>query len=144
MDTLRKIRDGALHDHIGGTGFARCSVTPDWSIPNFEKLVVDNALLLSLYTEVWRMAGGKAESEFYDIVDELAEYLTSAPVALPEGGFASSEAADSHFKRGDGEMREGAYYLWTRREVDSVLDAADKPHEPCRGGTLEHSRRRQC
>ena len=130
VDTLRKIRDGALRDHIGGTGFARCSVTPDWSIPNFEKLVVDNALLLSLYVEAWRLAGGKAKSEFYDVVDELVEYLTSAPIALPEGGFASSEAADSHFRRGDRDMREGAYYLWTRREVDSVLDAADKHMSP--------------
>lgn len=124
VDTLRKIRDGALHDHIGATGFARCSVTPDWSIPNFEKLVVDNALLLSLYLDAWKRAGGKADSEFYDIVLELAEYLSSPPIALPNGGVASSEAADSYMRRGDREMREGAYYLWTRREFDSVVDAS--------------------
>jgi uncharacterized protein YyaL (SSP411 family) len=124
LDTLRKIRDGALHDHVGATGFARCSVTPDWSIPNFEKLVVDNALLLSLYLDAWRLAGGKAESEFYDIVLELAEYLSSPPIALPNGGLATSEAADSFMRRGDREMREGAYYLWTRREFDSVVDAS--------------------
>lgn len=124
VDTLRKIRDGALHDHIGATGFARCSVTPDWSIPNFEKLVVDNALLLTLYVDAWRLAGGKSDSEFYDIVLELAEYLTSPPIALPSGGLATSEAADSFMRRGDKEMREGAYYLWTRREFDSVVDAS--------------------
>ncbi|CAM1506305.1 Fc.00g059460.m01.CDS01 [Cosmosporella sp. VM-42] len=126
LDTLRKIRDGALRDHVGGTGFSRCSVTPDWGIPNFEKLVVDNALLLSLYLEAWTMGGGKEDSEFYDIVLELAEYLSSAPIALTEGGFASSEAADSHYRRGDKEMREGAYYTWTRREFDSVLGEVDK------------------
>lgn len=124
--TLRKIRDGALHDHVGATGFARCSVTPDWSIPNFEKLVVDNALLLSLYLNAWNLSGGRADSEFYDIVIELAEYLSSSPIALPSGGFASSEAADSYAKRGDREVGEGAYYLWTRREFDSVVDASDK------------------
>ncbi|KPM35378.1 hypothetical protein AK830_g11190 [Neonectria ditissima] len=130
LDTLRKIRDGALRDHVGGTGFSRCSVTPDWSIPNFEKLVVDNALLLSLYLEAWNSVGGKKDSEFYDVVLELAEYLSSAPIALPQGGFASSEAADSYPKKGDKEMREGAYYTWTRREFDSVLDAVKKDISP--------------
>ncbi|UNI13762.1 hypothetical protein JDV02_000474 [Purpureocillium takamizusanense] len=130
VDTLRKIRDGALHDHVGRTGFARCSVTPDWSIPNFEKLVVDNALLLRLYLDAWVAAGGQTNSEFYNIVSELAEYLTSPPIALPNGGFATSEAADSHYRRGDREKREGAYYLWTRREFDSVLDAADRRISP--------------
>ncbi|KAL7818262.1 hypothetical protein V8C26DRAFT_51839 [Trichoderma gracile] len=125
LDTLRKIRDGALHDHIGATGFARCSVTPDWSIPNFEKMVTDNASLLQLYLEAWRKSGGKEDSEFYDVVVELAEYLTSPPIALPNGGFASSEAADSSAKKGDVEKREGAYYLWTRREFASVVNAED-------------------
>lgn len=125
LDTLRKIRDGALRDHVGGAGFSRCSVTPDWNIPNFEKLVVDNAQLLSLYLEAWKTSGGKEDDEFYDIVLELAEYLSSAPIALPDGGFASSEAADSCVKK-DGEMREGAYYTWTRRELDSVLNGVER------------------
>ncbi|KJZ75210.1 hypothetical protein HIM_05404 [Hirsutella minnesotensis 3608] len=130
LDTLRKIRDGALRDHVGGEGFARCSVTPDWTLPNFEKLMVDNALLLGLYTEAWLTSGGRAESEFFDIVRELANYLTSEPIALPGGGLASSEASDSYYRRGDTEMREGAWYLWTRREFDSVLDAADRHISP--------------
>lgn len=126
VDTLRRIRDGALHDHIGATGFSRCSVTPDWSIPNFETLVVDNALLLTLYLDAWCLAGGKVESEFFDTLIELAEYLSSAPIALPSGGLASSEAADSFMRRGDKEVKEGAYYLWTRREFDSVVDASGR------------------
>lgn len=126
LQTLRKIRDGALHDHIGSTGFARCSVTPDWSIPNFEKLVVDNALLLSLYLEAWNISGGKEDSEFYDVVVELAEYLSSSPIALRSGGFASSEAADSNYRRGDKDMREGAYYTWTRRDFDAAMESVDK------------------
>lgn len=126
IDTLRKIRDGALHDHIGATGFARCSVTPDWTIPNFEKLVVDNAQLLSLYLTAWRRAGGQATSEFYNIVLELAGYLTSAPVLRSDGLLASSEAADSYVRKGDKEMKEGAFYLWTKREFDSVIEAGEK------------------
>ncbi|ENH69737.1 hypothetical protein FOQG_04626 [Fusarium oxysporum f. sp. raphani 54005] len=130
LDTMRHIRDGALHDHIGGTGFSRCSVTADWSIPNFEKLVTDNAQLLSLYIDAWKVSGGGEKDEFLDVVLELAEYLTSSPIVLPEGGFASSEAADSYYRQGDKEKREGAYYVWTRREFDSVLDEIDSHMSP--------------
>ncbi|KAF4447848.1 hypothetical protein F53441_8653 [Fusarium austroafricanum] len=130
LDTMRHIRDGALHDHIGGTGFSRCSVTADWSIPNFEKLVTDNAQLLSLYIDAWKASGGGEKDEFFDVVIELVEYLTTSPVALPEGGFASSEAADSYYRQGDKEKREGAYYVWTRREFDSILDEIDSHMSP--------------
>lgn len=126
LTTLRRIRDGALRDHVGGTGFARFSITPDWTIPNFEKLVVDNALLLSLYVEAWQRSGGKEDSEFFDVVVELVKYLTEAPISLPNGAFATSEAADSYYKKGDKEMREGACHLWTRREFDSVVETVDK------------------
>lgn len=130
VKTLRKIRDSSLHDHIGGAGFARCSVTSDWSLPNFEKLVVDNASLLGLYLDGWRVCGGQVGSEFFDVVGELVEYLTSEPIALPDGGLVSSEAADAYYRRGGADMREGAWYLWTRREFDSVLDAADRHISP--------------
>ncbi|CAH0039913.1 unnamed protein product [Clonostachys solani] len=123
LDTLRQIASSALRDHVGRTGFARCSVTPDWSIPNFEKLVVDNSLLLTLYLEAWLYVSGKEDGEFFNTVLELADYLTSPPIALPNGGVASSEAADSYQKRGDKDMQEGAYYLWTRREFDSAINA---------------------
>ncbi|KAJ0277233.1 hypothetical protein COL940_007869 [Colletotrichum noveboracense] len=119
--TLRKIRDSGLRDHVGGHGFARYSVTADWSVPRFEKLVVHNALLLGLYLDAWLIAtGGEKNEEFYDVVVELVDYLTSAPISLPDGGFVSSEAADS-YRRGDRHLREGAYSLWTRREFDSVI-----------------------
>jgi uncharacterized protein YyaL (SSP411 family) len=130
LDTLRQIRDGALHDHIGATGFSRCSVTADWSIPNFEKLVIDNAQLLSLYIDAWKASGGGEQGEFLDVVLELVQYLTTSPITLPEGGFASSEAADSYYRQGDKEKREGAYYVWTWREFESVLDDLDSHMSP--------------
>ena len=128
--TLRKIRDSALRDHIGGAGFTRCSITSDWTIPNFEKLIVDNGLLLSLYLEAWKLSGGKDDSEFYDVVLELVEYLISPPIALEGGGFVSSEAADSYTKRGDDDIREGGYYLWTRKEFDDVVESSEKHVSP--------------
>jgi uncharacterized protein YyaL (SSP411 family) len=121
MFTLRQIRDSSLRDHVGGQGFGRYSVTADWSIPNFERLVPDNALLLSLFVDAWLVCGGTKESEFYDVVTELGAYLTSPPICLPHGAFASGEASDSYTRRGDVDMREGAYHLWTRREFDAVV-----------------------
>ncbi|TDZ32650.1 Spermatogenesis-associated protein 20 [Colletotrichum spinosum] len=119
--TLRKIRDSGLRDHIGGQGFARYSVTADWSLPRFEKLVAQNALLLGLYLDAWLIASsGEKDAEFYDVIVELVDYLTSPPISLPHGGFVSSEAADS-YRRGDRHLREGAYSLWTRREFDVVI-----------------------
>ena len=137
--TLRKIRDGALRDHVGGQGLARYSVTSDWSIPHFEKLVVDNALLLSAFLDAWLSSGLSKQDEFFEIVIELAEYLSSAPISLPEGGFVSSEAADSYYRQGDTHLREGAYQVWTRREFDSVIgDSHDSAIAAAYWNVLEH------
>ncbi|KAK0717352.1 hypothetical protein B0T26DRAFT_647100 [Lasiosphaeria miniovina] len=128
IGTLRRIRDGGLRDHLGA-GFMRFSVTRGWSMPHFEKMVGENALLLSVFLDAWlgqhHDAGSKVlskDDEFADIVFELADYLTSPLISQSAGGgFVTSEAADSFYRRGDGHMREGAYYLWTRREFDNVV-----------------------
>lgn len=129
LHTLRKIRDGGLRDHIGG-GFHRYAVTANWSMPHFEKVVSDNALLLGIYLDAWLSAAakkGKAqkEDEFANVVFELAEYLTTPPIQRPDGGFASGEAADSYYRKSDAHMREGAYYMWTRREFDQAFSGLD-------------------
>lgn len=123
--TLRKLRNSALNDHLSG-GFGRASHTVNWTLPRFERLVPDNGLLLSLYLDAWlymlkNKPEGSADSEFLDVVYSLADYLTSAPVQLEGGAFASSESADSFYRKGDRHAREGAYYVWTRREFDTVV-----------------------
>lgn len=123
--TLRKMRDGGLRDHIGGQGMSRYSVTSDWSVPHFEKLMVDNALLVGVYLDAWLSGGASEKDEFFDVIVELAEYLASPPVRLPGGGLASSEAADSYYNEGDTHLRDGAYQLWTRREFDAVLGGGE-------------------
>lgn len=130
--TLRRIRDGGLRDHVGA-GFMRFSVTSDWSMPHFEKMVGENALLLGVFLDAWlgRTEKSAAESrlslddEFADVVIDLADYLTSPLIQLSGGGFVTSEAADSFYRKGDRHMREGAYYLWTRREFDDVVGPAE-------------------
>lgn len=122
--TLRMLRNSGLHDRLGG-GFSRASHTINWTLPHFEKLVPDNALLLGLYLDAWLWTRAAGAEEFRDVVDSLADYLSSEPICLEGGGFASSEAADSLYRRGDSHTREGAYYVWTRREFDAVVGGPD-------------------
>lgn len=117
IKTLRAMARGGIHDHIGN-GFARYSVTADWSLPHFEKMLYDNAQLLHVYLDAFLST---SDAELLGIVYDLAAYLTSPPISAPAGGFHSSEDADSFYRKGDAEKREGAYYVWTRREFDTIL-----------------------
>lgn len=120
LHTLRRIVHGAVHDHIGG-GFHRHSVTRDWSLPSFEKMLIDNALLLGLFLDAWLLSGGSPNEELAQTVKDVADYITSETMMSSQGGFFTSEAADSHNRRGDPAMRNGAFYLWTRKEFDTAV-----------------------
>ncbi|KAI4860652.1 hypothetical protein F4820DRAFT_436185 [Hypoxylon rubiginosum] len=120
LHTLRRILNGAVHDHIGG-GFHRFSVTRDWSLPVFEKMLIDNALLLGLFLDAWLLSGGDTDGEFATVITEVADYIISDRMLSPKGGFFTSEAADSYNRKGDKVKGNGAYYLWTRKEFDTVV-----------------------
>jgi uncharacterized protein YyaL (SSP411 family) len=122
ISTLRKMARGGIHDHIGN-GFARYSVTADWSLPHFEKMLYDNAQLLHVYLDAFLPS---RDAELLGVVYDIAAYLTS-DLAHPEGGFYSSEDADSFYRKGDLEKREGAFYVWTKREFESVLGSQSEP-----------------
>ena len=127
LTTLRRIRDRSLRDHLGA-GFMRFSVTRDWSLPHFEKMAGENALLLGVFLDAWLHSSKgplTVDDEFVNVVLELADYLSGPTIHLPSGGFTSSEAADSYYRKGEQHMHEGAYYLWTRREFDQVLSGDD-------------------
>ncbi|KAI4125457.1 MAG: hypothetical protein LQ347_005373, partial [Umbilicaria vellea] len=119
--TLRKMARGGIRDQIG-YGFARYSVTKDWSLPHFEKMLYDQAQLLSVYLDAFLITH---DPEMLGAVYDLATYLTSAPIAAPTGGFFSSEDADSYPTRSDTEKREGAYYVWTLKDFHSILGDRD-------------------
>lgn len=117
ISTLKAMARGGIHDHIGH-GFARYSVTADWSLPHFEKMLYDNAQLLHIYLDAFLAT---SDPEFLGVVYDLAEYLTADTLGAVDGGFYSSEDADSFYRKGDSEKREGAFYVWTSREMDTIL-----------------------
>ena len=121
VNTLRKMARGGIRDQIG-YGFARYSVTADWSLPHFEKMLYDQAQLLDLYLDAFIVTH---DPELLGAVFDIATYLTSPPIAAPTGGFYSAEDADSYPTHMDTEKREGAYYVWTLKEFKSVLGDGD-------------------
>jgi len=98
---LQNMTNGGIHDHIGH-GFARYSVTADWSLPHFEKMLYDNAQLLNLYLDAWLVTG---DNLLLDTALDVADYLCDGPLRNPEGAYFSSEGADSLYRSTDTEKR---------------------------------------
>jgi len=107
--TLDHMAAGGIHDQIGG-GFHRYSVDATWTVPHFEKMLYDNALLSALYVYAWQAT---KETRYRDVAEDSLDYLLR-DMRSPEGGFYSAEDADS-------EGGEGCFYLWTPDVVRSVL-----------------------
>ena len=112
--TFDRMAEGGMYDVLGG-GFHRYSVDADWLVPHFEKMLYDNALLANAYLHAWVVTG---EARYRRVVEETLEYLVRE-MRMPEGGFASSQDADT-------EGVEGLTYTWTPEELEEVLG---KRHE---------------
>lgn len=115
--TLKQIIKGGIYDHLGG-GFHRYSVDRLWHVPHFEKMLYDQAQLCINYTEAFQLSGRK---EFENVVKETLEYVDKV-LRSPEGGYFSAEDAESapDISKPDAKS-EGAYYVWTKKEIDKVL-----------------------
>ncbi len=114
--TLRKLAAGGMHDHLGG-GFHRYSVDRYWHVPHFEKMLYDQAQLASAYLDAFQITQGRQYAEVArDILDYVAKDMASK-----DGGFFSAEDADSLFEHGKPEHGEGAFYVWTEKQVDAAL-----------------------
>jgi len=121
--TLRKMAAGGMHDHVGG-GFHRYSVDRYWHVPHFEKMLYDQAQLAVAYLDAFQITKDKQyESVARDILDYVARDMTSK-----EGGFFSAEDADSPVvgvdDPGHKKTAEGAFYIWTKKEIDDALGEA--------------------
>ena len=121
LHTLRNMARGGIRDQVG-CGFARYSVTKDWSLPHFEKMLYDQSQLLDVYLDAFLVS---RDPEMLGAVYDISTYLTMPPMAAPTGGFFSAEDADSYPSKTDNEKREGAYYVWTLKELQTILGARD-------------------
>ncbi|MBT3667373.1 MAG: thioredoxin domain-containing protein [Opitutae bacterium] len=111
--TLSKMACGGIYDQIGG-GFFRYSVDAQWQIPHFEKMLYDNALLLSTYSRAYQRFRNPI---FKKVVEQSIDWLCHK-MADDGGSFYSSVNADS-------DEGEGEYYLWTYVEIEEILGKED-------------------
>ena len=107
--TLQKMAFGGIYDQIGG-GFARYSVDDRWRVPHFEKMLYDNAQLISLYSEAYQYS---PDEIYKNVVYETIEFV-NRELTSPEGGFYSALDADS-------EGVEGKFYTFTKHEIEVIL-----------------------
>ena len=112
--TLEKMAYGGVYDQIGG-GFSRYSTDEKWHIPHFEKMLYDNAQLISLYSDAYLITNNELyKNVVYETINFVLKELTNS-----NGGFYSSIDADS--KSLDGKENEGAYYVWKEDELKKLL-----------------------
>lgn len=107
--TLDKMAAGGIYDQVGG-GFSRYSTDAYWKVPHFEKMLYDNAQLVSLYAAAYQQSGNAA---YKTIVSETLDFVLRE-LTSDEGGFYASLDADS-------EGEEGKFYTWTKHELQKTL-----------------------
>ena len=133
--TLDAMAAGGMYDHLGGA-FARYSTDARWLVPHFEKMLTDQALLTAEFLHAWQVTG---EDGYLQVLSETVDYVRR-DLRHPDGGFFSSEDADS-------EGVEGRFYVWTEAELRTLLgDRADEaiawwgvtPHGNFEGDSILH------
>jgi uncharacterized protein YyaL (SSP411 family) len=116
--TLERMAAGGINDQLGG-GFHRYSTDAEWRVPHFEKMLYDQALIARAYLVAARLAG---TDHYADTASRILDF-TLAQMQSPQGGFYSALSADSPAGSGAaGHMEEGAYYTWTRQQLEAALD----------------------
>lgn len=112
--TFDKISWGGVYDPIDG-GFSRYSVDEKWHVPHFEKMLYDNAQLVSSYANLYKLT----RNQWYaDVVEKTLEFVENE-LQDESGAFYSALDADSD--NGQGHSEEGAFYVWTKDELMKIL-----------------------
>ncbi len=114
IETLDAMADGGMYDQLGG-GFHRYATDRTWTVPHFEKMLYDNAELTRAYLAAYQVTG----REQYATVAEETLSFVAEELRHPEGGFYST--LDARSETEDGEMTEGAFYVWTPAEVEDAV-----------------------
>ncbi len=113
--TLTKMAYGGLFDTVDG-GFSRYSVDMKWHVPHFEKMLYDNAQLVSLYSQAYAY---EPNPLYKKVVEETLSFITKE-MTSPEGVFYSSLDADSPNENGT--LEEGAFYTFTKEELQKLIE----------------------
>ena len=111
--TLDHLARGGIYDHLGG-GFHRYSTERTWTVPHFEKMLYDNALLLEVYARAYRET---KKPQYRRVLQQTVAFI-ERDMTSPDGVFYSALDADS-------EDEEGRFYLWTAKEIDERLGKED-------------------
>jgi uncharacterized protein YyaL (SSP411 family) len=116
LATLQAMARGGMYDHIGG-GFHRYSVDGQWRVPHFEKMLYDQAQLVNSYLDAFQIT----HDNFYArIARDTLDYVLREMTGL-DGGFYSAEDADSPEPENPLHVSEGAFYSWTKKEIENIL-----------------------
>jgi uncharacterized protein YyaL (SSP411 family) len=130
LETLEAMAAGGLYDQVGG-GFARYAVDAAWTVPHFEKMLYDNALLARAYLHGWQVS---RKERLRRVCCETLDWVL-AEMRGPEGGFYSALDADS-------EGAEGRFYVWTLDQLNEALgelaDEATAYFGATERGNFEH------
>ncbi|AXG73376.1 thioredoxin domain-containing protein [Flavobacterium arcticum] len=112
--TLTRMAWGGLFDTVDG-GFSRYSVDMKWHVPHFEKMLYDNGQLMSLYAEAYK----RTKNSLYKEVIEKTHSFVAKELTMNNGAFYSALDADSLDEKGH--LEEGAFYVWEKNELKSLL-----------------------
>lgn len=107
--SLNKMIDGGIYDQVGG-GFARYSTDTEWLAPHFEKMLYDNALLISVISEAYQLT----KREYYkEVIEETMEFIQREMLHEQKGFYSALDA--------DSEGEEGKFYVWQKDEIELLL-----------------------
>ena len=110
LNTLEQMSEGGIYDHLAG-GFARYSVDEYWKVPHFEKMLYDNAQLISLLANAYKITH---RDSYKKTIEQTIDFLDLELKAEHQGYYSSLNA--------DSQGEEGKFYVWTKNEIQEVLN----------------------